>query len=250
MKNLEKLSRDGKYLFLAYDHGLEHGPFDFNDKSINPNYVLDIAVEGEYQGIVLQKGIAEKYYKNSPYEEKIPLILKLNGKTKLFKGEPYSPQECSFSFAEYLGASAVGYTIYIGSKYEAQMFKEFGGIVEEAYMKKIPVIAWMYPRGKSVKNPKGLEAVAYAARVGLELGADIIKLEFRGSKRDFSYIAKSAGKAKVVLAGGSKLTENEFLKTVSYAIESGFSGVAIGRNIWQRENPLSITKKLKSLIFK
>ena len=249
MKSLDKISRNGKYLFLAYDHGLEHGPSDFDEKSVDPNYVLDIAQKGNYQGIVLQKGIAEKYYKGSIYQKRIPLILKLNGKTKLFKGEPYSPQECSVSFARFLGAFALGYTIYIGSKHEAQMFKEFGRIVEEGHKEGMPIIAWMYPRGKSVENTESLEIVAYASRVGLELGADMVKLRYSGPEEGFTYITKAAGKTKVVLAGGHKLQEEEFLNLVSRAMKGGAAGVTVGRNVWQGESPLSITEKLKRVIF-
>ena len=49
-------------MFLAYDHGLEHGPSDFNDVNVDPNYILDIAVKGSFGAVILQKGIAEKYY--------------------------------------------------------------------------------------------------------------------------------------------------------------------------------------------
>jgi len=47
-------------LFLAYDQGLEHGPSDFNDKNIDPEYIIDIAKKGKYNALILQKGIAEK----------------------------------------------------------------------------------------------------------------------------------------------------------------------------------------------
>ncbi|MEA3378658.1 MAG: fructose-bisphosphate aldolase, partial [Nanoarchaeota archaeon] len=77
--------KKGKSLLLAYDQGLEHGPTDFNDKNIDPDYIMDIAIKGKFNGIILQKGIAEKYYQG-----KIPLILKLNGKTKFLKGDPLS----------------------------------------------------------------------------------------------------------------------------------------------------------------
>jgi len=78
--------RDGKGMLLAYDQGFEHGPSaDFNDKNIDPNYILDIAAKGDFTGLVLHKGIAEKYYTG-----KVPLIVKLNGKTSLPKGEPVS----------------------------------------------------------------------------------------------------------------------------------------------------------------
>src|SRR5436190_20627845 len=88
---MDNFMKNGKGLLLAYDQGFEHGPStDFNEKNIDPNYVLDIAVKGQFTGVVLHKGIAEKYYNS-----KIPLIIKLNGKTSLPKGEPISSQVCS-----------------------------------------------------------------------------------------------------------------------------------------------------------
>src|SRR5437879_7061390 len=76
--NMNNFLRDGKGMLLAYDQGFEHGPSaDFNDKNIDPSYILDIAAKGDFTGLVLHKGIAEKYYTG-----KIPLIVKLNGKTR------------------------------------------------------------------------------------------------------------------------------------------------------------------------
>ena len=66
---LSKIMKKGKALYLAYDQGLEHGPeMDFNDKNINPFYVLDIAKKGKFNGIVFQKGIAEKYNKEIEFQ--------------------------------------------------------------------------------------------------------------------------------------------------------------------------------------
>lgn len=246
-KNLEKISTNGRYLFLAYDQGLEHGATDFNEKNVDPNYILEIASKGKYNGIVLQKGVAEKYY--FPYRNKIPLILKLNGKTNLWKEEAYSPQECSVAFAKGLGAKVVGYTLYLGSEYEYKMVQEFGQIVEEAHKSKLPVIAWIYPRGKYIKNDQSPEIVAYAARAGLELGADMVKIKYSGSKESFARAVKAAGKTKVVLSGGPKVSEEEFLKIVRDIMGAEAVGVAVGRNVWQHQNPLDITEKLKQIIF-
>src|SRR3989338_7776177 len=172
---VDRILKKGKALYIAYDQGLEHGPsHDFNDKNVDPLYILDIAQKGKFQAIVYQKGIAEKY-REEIKKSKIPLIIKLNGKTNLFKGEPISRQICSVSEAITLGASAVGYTIYIGSKYENEMLSEFGKIEEEAHKKGIPVIAWVYPRGKFIKGKSKKDLMAYAARTGLETGADIVK---------------------------------------------------------------------------
>ena len=247
--NLGKLMKKGKTLILAYDQGLEHGPSDFNDKNVDPNYIIDIAEKGEYQGIVFQKGIAEKYQKEI-LQSKVPLILKLNGRTKLYKGEPFSPLICTVEEAIKLGASAVGYTIYIGSEYEAKMIEEFEKIEKEAHAKAMPVIAWIYPRGKSIKNDTSREMISYSTRVGLELGADIVKIKYGGNVNDLKWAVKAAGKTKVVIAGGVKKNEKEFLKQVKEVMSSGAIGLAMGRNIWQHPEPLEITKKIKKIVFK
>ncbi|MAG50850.1 hypothetical protein CL621_04410 [archaeon] len=239
-----RIIKKGKSLLLAYDQGLEHGPADFNDKNIDPAYILEIAKKGKYNGVILQKGVAEKYYNNEA-----PLILKLNGKTNLIKGDPVSTQLCSVKEAIKLGAKAVGYTIYVGSKHEAKMFRDFSKIQKEAHNHKMPVIAWMYPRGKAIKNEKSKRVLAYTARIGLEIGADIIKIKYSGNVESFKWIVKSAGKTKVLVAGGPKLSKRGILKEAYDAMKSGASGMAIGRNVWQYKEPLKMTKALKEIIF-
>jgi len=248
MTKLSKITTDGKAIYLAYDHGIEHGPVDLKGKSIDPNYILSLAVQGGYNAIILQKGVAEKYY--SDYREKIPLILKLNGKTRLVGGEPMSSQICSVAEAAELGASAVGYTIYLGSQHEVKMLKEFGQIEQEAEEHNLAVIGWMYPRGKAIKDDNSPEVTAYAARVGLEIGADIVKIKYCGSQECFARAVEAAGRTKVVLSGGPKVTDEEFLKVVENVMAAGAIGVAVGRNVWQKENPLEITQKIKEVIFK
>jgi len=78
--------RDGKSMLLAYDQGLEHGPStDFNDKNIDPSFVMDLAVNGGFNGVIFQKGVAERFYNG-----RVPLIVKVNGKSALVKGDPIS----------------------------------------------------------------------------------------------------------------------------------------------------------------
>ena len=246
--NLSKITKKGKALFLAYDQGLEHGPSDFDDKNVDPNYIIKIAEQGKYNAVIFQKGIAEKY-NNEIKKSKVPLIIKLNGKTNLVKGEPISRQLCSVSEAISLGAVAVGYTIYIGSMYENIMFTEFEKIEKEAHSKGLPVITWIYPRGKGIGKRTERELMAYAARTGLEIGADIVKMHYNGNISDLKWAVKSSGKTKVVIAGGKKEDEKNLLKEVKEIIDAGAIGMAIGRNVWQARNPLDITKKLRKVIF-
>jgi fructose-bisphosphate aldolase, class I len=245
MASLNKILTNGKAMYLAYDQGLEHGPIDFNDKNVNPEYILDIAKKGKYNAVILQKGIAEKYRSKI----KVPLILKLNGKTSLVKGDPISTQLATVEEAIKLKAAAVGYTIYIGSKHEDEMFEQFENIQRNAHKKGIPVIAWIYPRSKSIKT-YNRKLMAYASRTGLEIGADIIKIRYNGNPKDLAWAVKAAGKTKVVVAGGVKKSEKELLKQAKDIASSGAIGLAIGRNIWQHKNPLELTNKLRKIIWK
>lgn len=238
---------NGKGLLLAYDQGLEHGPStDFNDKNVDPAYIMEIATKGKFNGIVFQKGLAEKYYNG-----KVPLILKVNGKAALVKGEPISKQNCSVEFALSLGAKAIGYTIYLGSGYEADMFSEFGKIQEQAHRAGVPAIAWVYPRGAAVQNDTTREIVSYAARTGLELGADAVKIKYTGDKESFSWAVKSAGKSLVFMSGGPKApTDEAFLAQVQGAVDGGATGLAVGRNVWQNADPYKMADSLRQIIFK
>lgn len=246
---LNKILKNGRALYLAYDQGLEHGPSqDFNDKNVNPKYIIEMAKKGKFQGVVFQKGIAEKY-NDEIRKARVPLLLKLNGKTNLYKGEPIARQLCSVKEAIQLGAAAVGYTIYIGSIHESLMMQEFEKIEEEAHFHGLPVILWVYPRGKSVKNDTSREIMSYAARVGLELGADIVKLKYGGNIEDLKWAIQSAGKTKVVIAGGVKKDEKQFLNQVNDIIKAGAIGLAVGRNVWQNSDPLNITRKIQEIIW-
>lgn len=238
--------KDGRSMLLAYDQGLEHGPsVDFDDRNVDPAMIMVIASKGKFNGVVFQKGVAERYY-----DGRVPLILKLNGKTSLPKGEPISRQVCSVEQAVSLGAKGVGYTIYLGSGLEGEMFAEFGRIQEEAHERGIPAIAWIYPRGAAVQNDTSKEIVAYAARTGLELGADAVKIKYTGDPESFSWAVRSAGSVRVFMSGGPKApTDDDFLLQVRGVIEAGATGLAVGRNVWQNKEPLVMADKLRKIIF-
>lgn len=249
MVDLSGITRNGKALFLAYDQGMEHGPADFDDENTNPQNIVDIGLNGGFSAIIFQKGIAEKYYKKE-YKDKLPLILKLNGKTNLVQNrDPYSPQICTIDEAISLGASAVGYTIYVGSSFESEMFREFSKIEQEAHAKELALIGWMYIKGSGARGKDQKELSAYASRLGLELGADIIKIKYPGDLRSLSWAVENAGKTKVVVSGGLKEDEATFLQTVKTCMQAGAIGIAVGRNIWQSENPIELAEKVKKIIW-
>jgi fructose-bisphosphate aldolase, class I len=244
---IDKLLRNKRAMILSYDFGIEHGPQTMNEKNIDPSYVLDIALEGKYTGIILTPGIAEKYY-NSVFVD-VPLIIKLNSKTSIPETFPLSKTNCSVQHAIRLGAAAIGYTIYDGSQTEPEQFHEFGRIVEQAHDYGIPVIAYMYPRGPGVKDELDNDLLAYSARVGLELGADFVKIKYNNHMQSFSWIVRCAGRARVLVTADYK-TENEYLLRRTYDIlRTGATGIVVGPHVWKNERPFTLSKALSSVIF-
>lgn len=252
---MDKFLCNGSGLLLAYDQGFEHGPSDFNVKNVDPAYILDIAKKsGVFTGIIFQKGIAERYYQAN--NGLPPLIVKLNGKTGLHADEePFSPLLCTVDEALGLGASAVGYTVYVGSEREAEMTETFGKVVRECNQKGIPTIGWFYLRGKQILNSHDPEKLAYAARLGLELGADGVKLQFTISGdeandlKNLKWIVENAGKCKVFISGGSKTSDEEMFSLAKVVKAAGCAGMAVGRNIWQRDNPVEFAKQIAGILY-
>ena len=81
------------------------------------------------------------------------------------------------------------------------------------------------------------------------IARNIAKIKYGGKKDDLKWAVESAGRTKVVIAGGVKKNEKDFLKDVKNIMDSGAIGVAVGRNVWQSKDPLGITKKIKKIIW-
>jgi class I fructose-bisphosphate aldolase len=244
------LTRDGKVLVLAYDHGIEHGPVDFEPQpeSADPEHVFEAATHPAVTSLAVGKGIAEAYYPS--YEDDVSLLSKLNGTSNLWMGEPDSAVNCSVEYAaEELGADAIGFTVYPGVNGEVEMFEEFREAQEKAREYDLPVVMWSYARGQAVKNDTSEDVIAYAARLGLELGADVAKVKYPGSQSAMEKVTRMAGRTKVVMSGGSKATDREFLTSVKNVMDAGGAGLAVGRNVWQREDPMALLDALEEVIY-
>ena len=261
----------GTLLVLPIDQGLEHGPMDFfaNPESLDPSYQYDLAREGKFSAIALHIGLAEKYFHE--YAGDVPLILKLNGKTAIpSDAQAFSALTGTVEDAVRLGADAVGYTVYVGSPAQDRDFTQFREVRHEAARLGMPVIVWAYPRGEAVAKKGGKEslyAIDYAARVALELGADIVKVNFPvPSEKDaespppyntlkltpseaFRKVVESAGRALVLVSGGEKVSDDALLEKVRASMDDGATGIIFGRNMWQRPRAeaLRMTRELHAL---
>ena len=245
----DTISRDGRSIILAYDHGLEHGPVDFepNPKTADPERLFELATHSAVTSLAVQKGIAEAYYPD--YEDEVNLVVKLNGTSNLWRGEPNSAVNCSAEYAAELGADAIGFTVYGGSNHEVEMAEEFREAQEGAREHDMGVIMWSYPRGQGLRNANDPDVISYGARVGLELGADVVKVKYPGSAEAMADAVEMAGPAKVVMSGGTMKDDEGFLRNVADAIDAGATGLAVGRNVFQRDEPERILDALEAVVF-
>jgi DhnA family fructose-bisphosphate aldolase class Ia len=112
----------------------------------------------------------------------------------------------------------------------------------------MPLLAMMYTRGAKIKNEYDVSVVKHAARVGAELGADIVKVNYTGSPESFRDVVLGCP-VPVVIAGGEKMeTDEEILDMVKGSVQAGGAGVSIGRNIFQHDNPAEIVKKISEIV--
>jgi class I fructose-bisphosphate aldolase len=245
----DAITRDEKSLILAYDHGLEHGPVDFepNPDTADPDRVFELGTHDAVTALAVQKGIAEGYYPS--YEDDVTLLAKLNGTSNLWMGEPNSAVNWTVENAAEVGADAIGFTIYGGSNHEIEMVEEFREAQEAAREHDLGVVMWSYPRGQGLKNATTPDTIAYSTRLGLELGADITKVKYPGSPEAMNHAVTMAADSKVVMSGGSKTDDQAFLSTVRNAMDAGADGLAVGRNVFQRDNPEQILDGLEAVIF-
>lgn len=262
--NLLKATRGtGRLMLLACDQKIEHLNDDFFGKGIapddaDPEHLFRIASEGVIGVMAGQRGLIARYARDYPG---VNYLVKVNSKTNLVKtdqDDPYSSQLHDFTAVLDLrdngvNTVGVGYTVYLGSEYEAQMLAEAGELVAEAHAEGLITVLWMYPRGKAVADEKDAHLIAGAAGVALCLGSDFVKVnppmarEGKSSAELLKEATDAAGRTRLVCAGGSTVDARTFLTQLYDQIHVGGAyGNATGRNIHQR--PLGEAVRLTKAI--
>jgi DhnA family fructose-bisphosphate aldolase class Ia len=251
IKNYLDITRaSGKIMLFAGDQKIEHLNNDFYGDGIHsddafPEHLFKIATKAKIGVFATQLGLIAKYgadYKNVQY------LVKLNSKTNLIKTDQRDPNNgkitdisevIEFHKNSGLKILAVGYTIYLGSEYEAEMLREAARMVYEAHKNGLLTVLWIYPRGKSVKDEKDAHLIAGATGVAVSIGSDFVKINYpkqegKESKELLKEAIMSAGRTGVVCAGGSSTDVKVFLQRLRDQIDVGASGNATGRNIHQK----------------
>ena len=241
----------GRLMLFAGDQKVEHLNNDFFGEGIHtddsdPEHLFKIADRANIGVFATQLGLIARYGMDYP---DIPYLIKLNSKTNLVKtsqSDPFSnqwidvKQVVDFQKNSGLKILGVGYTIYLGSEYETDMLRQAAQIVYKAHNYGLITVLWIYPRGKAVTNEKDSHLIAGATGVAACMGSDFVKINYpekQGyeSREILKEAVLSAGRTKVVCAGGSSVDVESFLQRLHDQIFiSGASGNATGRNIHQK----------------
>jgi len=239
-------TQSGRTFIVPLDHGLSVGPIA---GLVNITETISkILMSNRVNAIIVHKGIVSSDLVKLLERKEIALVVHLSGATSLSPDPLDKHIVSTLEHAIKLGADAVSVHVNMGAPTEARMLEELGRISEECATWGIPLLAMMYPKGEKVKDEYDEKYISHAARVAAELGADIIKINYPGTKEKFKRIIEGVN-LPVVIAGGPKQDSLEVLLQMVYdSLMIGASGVCIGRNVFQFSIPTRIAEAIGGMV--
>ncbi|MDK2892900.1 2-amino-3,7-dideoxy-D-threo-hept-6-ulosonate synthase [Methanohalophilus sp.] len=233
----------GNTIIIPMDHGVGAGPL----KGLTdlPSIVNKVA-DGGANAVLGHMGLPK--YGHRGYGKDVGLIIHLSASTSLGPDPNHKVLVTTVEEAIKVGADAVSIHINVGADDEAKMLQDFGHIARKCDEWGMPLLAMMYPRGPKVASEHDVEYVKHAARVGAELGADIVKTNYTGDIDSFKEVVKGCP-VPVVIAGGPQMdTDEQLLQMIHDSLIAGGKGVAIGRNVFQAEDPTRMVQRIHKVV--
>ncbi|MGD8503492.1 MAG: 2-amino-3,7-dideoxy-D-threo-hept-6-ulosonate synthase [Syntrophobacterales bacterium] len=232
-----------KTVIVPMDHGVSSGPiYGITDM----REAIDRVVRGGANAIVEHKGMVGAGHRRSGKD--VGLIIHLSASTSLSPHPNTKTLVCTVEEALRLGADAVSVHVNIGDDMERQMLNDFGKISRRAQEWGMPLLAMIYPRGDKIANEYDPKVLMHAARLGSELGADIVKISYSGSVESFKEVVACCH-VPVVIAGGEKMeSDKEIFEMIRGAMDAGGAGVSIGRNVFQHEDPTRMVGAVSMIV--
>lgn len=233
----------GRTVIVPMDHGISVGPIA---GLIDMKTAIQQVADGGANAIVEHKGLVEEGHRKGGSD--IGLIIHLSGSTSLSIYPNAKTLVCSVEEAIKLGADAISIHVNLGNGQEKEMLNDFGQVAYEARTWGMPLLAMMYPRGEKIKDEYDVNVVKHVARVGGEMGADIVKVSYTGSPESFREVTDGCP-VPVVIAGGAKMdSDRDILEMVRGSVDAGGSGVSIGRNVFQHKDPTRMIRAISGIV--
>lgn len=241
-RRLNRIFRpDGRALIVPMDHGLFDGPCKGLEQ---PGETIARVVAGGADAVLTTYGLASHFARElAP----IGLILRADGgTTSLGMGEGPASIFFGVEAALRLGADALAVTAFPGADNEAATLENLATVIDAAHTWGLPVLAEMVPGGfDSGPEHRSQASIALSARVGAELGADFIKTPYVAG---FEAVTSTCYVPVVILGGARRGQERDMLVDIKAAVDAGGAGVAVGRNIFQADDPAAMTAAVASIV--
>lgn len=218
-----------KTVIVPMDHGVSVGPIK---GLVKLSEMVDKVAEGGANAVLGHKGLP--LYGHRRYDRDIGIDYASFWEFYSISPDPNNKVlVATVEEALIMGADAVSVHINVGADNESEMLKTLGFVSQECMKWGMPLVAMMYPRGRKVKSENDVEAVKLAARIGAELGADIVKTNYPGDIDSFKEVVEGCP-APVVVAGGPRMkTNSDVLQMVWESMQAGGAGASIGRNVFR-----------------
>jgi DhnA family fructose-bisphosphate aldolase class Ia len=245
VENVPVLASDSKALVVAMDHARTHGAIEGLE---DPGAVIEAAVEGGADAVMTTFGVAKRY--REQLTDRIPTILRLDGGPSLYREDWLAYTEWSLLHsvedAQLLGVDGVVLMAFVGIPVELQTYRLVARVAGECMRAGLPLMVEALPcPSERIPDAKDPEAMASAARLGFEHGADLVKTYYT---EDFGRVIDNCP-VPVLIAGGPRMeTVEETLQVVHDATAAGAAGAVFGRNIWQSDDPRGTIRALKGII--
>jgi len=232
-----------KTIIVPMDHGVTVGPIAGLEKMRDT--VTNLVAGGANAGLV-HKGQVQLGHRMQGRD--FGCIVHLSAGTTLSPFPNVKRLVTTVEEAIRLGADGVSVHVNLGDETEGQMLSDLGSVAASASEWGMPLLAMVYARGPKVSDEYDPEVVKHCARVGAELGADVVKVNYTGDFESFSHVVECAG-IPVVIAGGAKLdSTRDFLDMVRIAIDAGAAGLSVGRNVFQHNDPTRLVEVLNRIV--
>ncbi|HID86866.1 MAG TPA: fructose-bisphosphate aldolase [Anaerolineae bacterium] len=239
---------DGRALIVPFDHtppgGIMSGWED-------PAVTLARVIEGGPDAIMTTYGILKQF--RGLMAGKVATLLRLDGGMTFFREQwnAYTQWRLLYSVEDALRIGADGVIVmgFFGAECELDTIEIIARVATDCERWNVPLAVEALPcPGPRVKDIYDPEAVAAAARLGAEYGADFIKTYYTGSAESFRRVTACCP-VPVLIAGGPKMaTDRDVLETAHGMLEGGGAGLFCGRNVWQHRDPAAMTRALSKIL--
>lgn len=227
-------------LLIPLDHGPWLGPVAGIER---PREIVGQVLAGGANALLVTPGFLREVQDILP--PGIGIILRVSPSAGLSKQALQEVPAFTATTAVRYDADAVAVSIFFGRGGEVEIMRWLGQLIEECYGYDIPVVAEMMPPADKSYDA---DYIAHAARIGLELGADIIKTNYCGNVESFKQVVASIQLPILIAGGPSQEGDGSTLQVACDAMQSGAAGVAFGRRVWQAADPCSLVQKLYKIV--